>query len=140
MKLFRLAYLSCPVIKVTNDILLNLLLSARQKNHSLEITGTLIHGHGVFFQILEGRKDEVLELFSSIKDDGRHEKIRILFQEPVSERHFKNWSMCYIKIEETRLDRSFNYNQFLRDYKKHDKVSMDTPVINQLKTFSKEQY
>ncbi|WP_029036803.1 BLUF domain-containing protein [Salinimicrobium xinjiangense] len=46
-----------------------------EKNRSLEIKGILLYSDGNFFQILEGEKEVVLEIFQKIEKDSRHHGI-----------------------------------------------------------------
>lgn len=68
-------------------------MSARRKNPANGITGVLIHGGGLFMQVLEGPEQKVLRQYVKILDDRRHDDARILHISPADARIFEQWSM-----------------------------------------------
>lgn len=69
-------YAICYVSNVHKDLDINeiksLLSSWKERNNRNEIKGILLYSEGNFFQVLEGEKKKVLELWKSIKQDSRH--------------------------------------------------------------------
>ena len=58
------------------------------------ITGLLVFGSGIFFQWLEGPRDNVMSLMERLKTDPRHENVVALTEtEEVRERLFPDWDM-----------------------------------------------
>lgn len=47
----------------------------KEKNSRLDIKGILLFSEGNFFQVLEGEKAKVLDLYSTITNDSRHTNI-----------------------------------------------------------------
>ncbi|MDX2089159.1 MAG: BLUF domain-containing protein [Kofleriaceae bacterium] len=85
----------------TSDIAhdINVILDqARRNNSRLGITGMLCVSRDIFIQVLEGGRDEVCELFTTIVRDARHANVRILMFEEIGERRFANWSMGQVDI------------------------------------------
>nr|WP_314862267.1 BLUF domain-containing protein [uncultured Undibacterium sp.] len=74
-----------------------ILITARKNNKALDITGVLVHGGGLFLQLLEGPENNVLRLYTKILDDKRHTDCRIIHISPTKERLFNNWTMGEIK-------------------------------------------
>lgn len=70
--------------------------NAIDKNSSLDITGCLIVYEKSFFQILEGPKKNVLDVFKSIEKDSRHKNIKLIGKGPKINRMFENWSLALI--------------------------------------------
>lgn len=71
-----------------------ILASARRRNPVLGITGVLVYGSGLFFQMLEGPRDHVARLMDLLHKDPRHEGIVVLNEmEDVRERLFPDWDM-----------------------------------------------
>lgn len=68
-------------------------MSARRNNPANGITGVLIHGGGLFMQVLEGPEQKVLRQYMKIVDDRRHNDARILHISPAHSRIFEKWSM-----------------------------------------------
>lgn len=52
--------------------ILKLLEFWKERNESMGIKGILLYSEGNFFQILEGEKTTVLEVFQKIEQDPRH--------------------------------------------------------------------
>ena len=47
----------------------------------------------LFVQVLEGGRDEVCDLYNAIVRDDRHQNVRLLVYEEITERRFGNWTM-----------------------------------------------
>ena len=71
---------------------------SRRNNLRLGITGMLCVSDDLFIQVLEGGRDEVCELFNTIVRDARHNHVRILVFEEISERRFANWTMGHVNV------------------------------------------
>lgn len=96
--LIHLIYSSAAVRPFSQDDLKRLLSNARFKNDKLGVTGMLLYAECSFFQVLEGRPDDVDALFATIKNDDRHSKVTVIIREPISKRAFANWTMGYADI------------------------------------------
>ena len=67
------------------------------------ITGWLVFGSGIFFQWLEGKREDVKRLMGSITADARHNTIVILSEsEDVGERLFEDWDMELVSADDIR--------------------------------------
>jgi hypothetical protein len=76
---------------------------SRKNNPARGITGLLVFGSGVFFQWLEGPRDNVLHLLGSLRKDPRHESIVLLNEnEEIRERLFPDWDMELVEAPEIR--------------------------------------
>ena len=69
--------------------------AARRNNPALGVTGLLLFSEGIFYQILEGRRKDVMYLFDKIFTDPRHNNIWLLKQQDVETRDFADWSMGF---------------------------------------------
>ena len=76
-------------------------------NYSKNITGMLLYIKKDFLQILEGKKNDVLQLYNKIKLDNRHEVVRTLISCYGDERLFNDWSMGYSHFD--NMDGLQNY-------------------------------
>ena len=83
-----------PRAAVLDDIL----EQSRRNNPALGITGMLCVSDDVFIQVLEGGRDEVCELYNAIVRDDRHQHVRLLSYEEITERRFGNWTMGQVNI------------------------------------------
>ena len=67
-----------------------------QKNNSESgISGCLLIGSNSYLQLLEGPDSEVDKLYSKIKTDSRHKKVKKLFEQHTDEKLFSSWSMKF---------------------------------------------
>jgi hypothetical protein len=77
--------------------------AGRRWNPARGITGLLVCGSGVFFQWIEGPRDNVMQLMDRIRADPRHEHIVTLSEtEEVRERLFPEWDMELVSASEIR--------------------------------------
>lgn len=99
--LHNIVYCSRAVHSVDKEALEKIIATARHHNPRFGITGLLVFGSGVFFQWLEGPKDNVTSLFKMISADARHSDVVLLTQEDeFRERLFPNWDMELVEAED----------------------------------------
>ena len=92
--LYMLTYCSRAADGLGDADITRILASARRRNPVLGITGVLVYGSGVFFQMLEGPRAHVGRLMELLHSDPRHEGIVVLNEmEDVRERLFPDWDM-----------------------------------------------
>lgn len=95
--MIRLLYMSQMTPGTTDAQVRDILDSAKRNNRGMGITGVLVHGGGLFMQILEGPEHTVLRTYVKILDDRRHKDCQILQISPAEERLFPAWSMGVIE-------------------------------------------
>ena len=67
-----------------------------QKNNSESgISGCLLISSNSYLQLLEGPDSAVENLYSKIKMDSRHKKVKKLFEQHIEEQLFSSWSMKF---------------------------------------------
>lgn len=93
---FRLIYSSEAAPGLATAELEEMLAESRIRNQVHGITGVLVFVEGAFLQILEGEKEDVLDLMQRIERDSRHRGIKVFYEEEVEERAFASWSMAYL--------------------------------------------
>ena len=71
----------------------SILAECQKNNPARGVTGVLCFSDTVYLQVLEGGRDEVCETFNAIVRDERHEHVRLLSFEEISERRFGGWTM-----------------------------------------------
>ena len=92
--LYNLVYCSRATAGVDDAAVASIIKSAWRWNPAQGITGLLVFGSGIFFQWLEGPRDNILQLMATLKTDPRHESIVLLgTTEEVRERLFPDWDM-----------------------------------------------
>lgn len=70
-----------------------ILIAAVKFNKSKNITGVLLFDDTYFLQILEGKKQDIDELYTKITKDPRHHGIHIKLTGELQTRNFPDWSM-----------------------------------------------
>ncbi|MGB5444450.1 MAG: BLUF domain-containing protein [Psychromonas sp.] len=114
-ELMHLIYASKATIDFSDDDIVDLLTKARKNNHSLNVTGMLLFDKGSFLQVLEGEEETVNKLFTKISRDKRHANIVSIISEAISERYLNDWSMGYVSISRSELEKIEGMNDFFKD-------------------------
>ena len=101
--LYQLVYCSRATPGVDDDAVHRILRSARRRNPEQGITGLLVFGSGIFFQWLEGPRDNITALMARLQADSRHVDIVTLdSSEEVRERLFPDWDMELVSGDHIR--------------------------------------
>jgi Sensors of blue-light using FAD len=101
--LYNLVYCSRSAPDVDDAEVARILATARRCNPAFGITGLLVVGGGIFFQWLEGPRDNVLQLMANLKADPRHSDVVALSEsEEVRERLFPDWDMELVGTDDIR--------------------------------------
>ena len=97
----NIVYCSQAAQHMDKQALEKIIATARHHNPIFGITGLLVFGSGIFFQWLEGPKDNVTSLFEIISKDPRHSNVVLLTKEDeFRERLFPNWDMELVAAED----------------------------------------
>jgi uncharacterized Fe-S cluster-containing MiaB family protein len=99
--LYNLVYCSKATAGVDDAAVARIIEVAKRFNPEQGITGLLVFGSGIFFQWLEGPRDNVTALMNKLKGDSRHDSI-VMFSEneEVRERLFPDWDMELVTTED----------------------------------------
>lgn len=137
-----IVYLSTLVGEETDEMLQDILLTARQCNLRDGITGLLLYHNRSFLQILEGGKKPVTNCFDRIKADPRHTNILELRSEEIEAPHFKGWHMAFLPFDYLNVDhqRGFLNIQTLYFSDKMNELRSDTRSSMYVKTFMDSLY
>jgi Sensors of blue-light using FAD len=101
--IFSLTYCSRAAPNLGNSEIEAIVVAARSNNARRNITGWLVCGSGIFFQWLEGKREDVKQLMGLITADARHNTIVILSEaEDVGERLFEDWDMELVSADDIR--------------------------------------
>lgn len=96
--LVRCLYASRPAQPMAEPFLDTILQQSRKNNPALGITGLLCVAEDLFIQVIEGGRDEVCDLYNAIVRDPRHQQVRLLSYEEITERQFGNWTMGQVSL------------------------------------------
>lgn len=112
-ELYHLAYVSTLVTSMPSDEVVELLRVARACNEIRGVTGLLLLRGDSFFQVLEGRQDDVHAIFERVVADDRHHRIEVLFEEPLAEREFGDWQMGFVELDGVDVSELEGVSDFL---------------------------
>ncbi len=91
--IYRLIYKSKFNENTSFGLLAEIMEKSKKKNEALGITGFLLATDEEFLQVLEGSFKTVNELYHTIVQDQRHNDIRLISFDAVTERAFPEWTM-----------------------------------------------
>ena len=101
--LYNMVYCSRATMGVDDAAVARIIEVSRRSNPERGITGLLVFGSGIFFQWLEGPRDNVISLMERLKTDPRHENVVLLTEsEEVRERLFPDWAMELVTTTDIR--------------------------------------
>ncbi len=101
--LHTLVYCSRAAHGLDAEAIDRIIATARHHNPRFGITGLLVFGSGIFFQWLEGPRDNVVGLMRIITADPRHSSVVLLSEEDdVTDRMFPNWDMELVEASDIR--------------------------------------
>lgn len=112
----------CYVSTAANDLsareIKNLFEQTSTKNNSLDISGFLICSERNFFQLLEGEKAIVTDLFSIISNDPRHHNLIRIVDKPMeshlfNDKYFSDFITENTQFPSYQIERYFRYMQGL---------------------------
>ena len=112
--MYRIIYLSSAIKQFSEEEISLLLIQSRKWNTEHHITGVLLHIEGDFLQVIEGDEIIVKQLFEKIKLDPRHKGVICVFDGPIKERNFTDWSMGFCALEYENLRHVSGYETFDR--------------------------
>jgi hypothetical protein len=96
---FALCYVSTASPTLPNSEILDLLQQSSRNNDFKKITGILLYSNGNFFQVLEGPKDLVLELYQKIEEDKRHYNLMLIFKKEVPGSKFSTYENAFLSLD-----------------------------------------
>ncbi len=101
--LYNIVYCSRATGGMDDAELERIVASARRHNARQGITGLLVFGGGIFFQWLEGPRDNVTALMLRLRTDRRHENIvELSAEDDAGERIFPDWDMELVTSDHIR--------------------------------------
>jgi len=99
--LSQVIYVSVRKASCTDEEIQKILEASNRKNGERDISGVLLYSKSKFLQVLEGEKDEIMELYDKIKADERHTNVIMISLRPIKERYFPSWQMGSKKIDDS---------------------------------------
>lgn len=93
--LHALIYASVARHNLSPDDMGHMLRRARERNHSLGVTGMLLLFDGTFLQYIEGGLPQLELIYRIIRKDPMHLGLIELMHAPVERRAFSHWTMAF---------------------------------------------
>ena len=109
--LVRCLYASRAVAPLDPASLDAIFVQSRRNNPPRGITGLLCFVDDIFIQVLEGGRDAICDLLSTIIRDDRHHSVRILSYEEIPERRFGHWNMGQVNIAKVNASLLLKYSE-----------------------------
>ena len=99
MALFRIVYVSEAAGSVGSGLmpLIDIIGVSEQNNRRDHLTGVLMRHDGQFLQVLEGARADLNRVMARVSQDRRHDNLRMLSDQPISERLFPDWAMARLE-------------------------------------------
>lgn len=101
--MYRLIYKSKSIQEIEWQTVEDILHASEKGNEAHEISGLLLSTNTHFLQIIEGKYEDVNDIFMKIARDERHNQIKLICFEVIDARLFSGWGMRGIGI--------FNFNK-----------------------------
>jgi hypothetical protein len=99
----NLVYCSRAAPGMDDESISRIIAAAKYHNPRFGITGLLVFGSGIFFQWLEGPRDNVTSLLKIITADPRHTDVVVLREEnEIRDRLFPDWGMELVEAADIR--------------------------------------
>lgn len=103
--------------------------AAQRRNVARGITGVLVFGNGVFFQLIEGPAAEIRKLIATLQSDPRHcDVVSLDLCEERRERLYPNWEMERVTADDIRAV----LNDALESSKDQDNVAALKRILEHL--------
>lgn len=96
---YAISYVSTASPNLSEKEIHEVLEYSRNWNNSHDITGILLYSEGNFFQVLEGDKQVLTDLFQNISKDQRHYDIIKIFGKEIIENRFDNYQVEFISLD-----------------------------------------
>lgn len=103
---YVISYVSTQIRDLDPSEVVHILYETETRNEDLGINGLLVYSEGNFFEVIEGEKEKIQELYKHILKDERHKNVILLFQKEVhkpffdeEEAHFISENALYRKMK-----------------------------------------
>lgn len=102
--------------------------SSFRNNNARDVTGVLMYNSGFFFQVIEGKKDDVIYTYNKIILDPRHQNVNLLTDREIENRSFENWPLALVKLNDMDLDvidHVIAWNDLINDSRRKEPISQE---------------
>lgn len=106
---YALSYVSSAARGLDDSEIFEILEKSENENNQKDITGLLLYSEGNFFQVLEGEKDKISDLYKKISKDSRHFNIIKLFEKPIKQEAYDGYKSDFISEDRRYSTSTFKY-------------------------------
>ncbi len=128
-KEYQIIYISEKTSEFKPDNDLNKIISSSfRNNNARDVTGVLMYNGGFFFQVIEGKKEDVVYTYNKIILDPRHQNVNLLADREIEHRNFEDWPLALVKLSDVDLDvidHIVAWNDLINYSRKHEQISED---------------
>lgn len=114
---YAISYVSTARMDLQEQEIDNIMVKTNEYNTAHNITGFLLYNERNFFQLLEGEKEIILNLYEKIKQDRRHKNIIKILEKPVLESAINGYLTDFVtdktKNNESQLKHYLHYIEVL---------------------------
>lgn len=100
---YAIVYVSNAAGELNELEVQQLLAGSKRDNNKKDVTGILLYSESNFFQVLEGEKKTVLDLYDTIQQDKRHNNLIQIFGKEINNESFDGYESDFIS-ENTEID------------------------------------
>jgi hypothetical protein len=120
---YAIIYISSRNPSTTDENVDFILSQADQLNNQNGITGLLVYSNEHFFQLIEGEKNKILELFEKISNDQRHKNVIRFFEKEIFNSAYDGYYCDKVKdiyeFDELKLQDYLNYLMVLEYHERN---------------------
>ena len=106
---YAIVYVSTASQELEKKEIQEILKQTKDWNNDHDITGLLLFSGGNFFQIIEGEKDQILELFQGINIDTRHHNIIQIFGKDIHRPAYDGYASDFVSEEASYDPKKFQH-------------------------------
>lgn len=129
---YAIVYVSNASEDLEKNQINEILNNSKKWNNDNDITGLLLFSGGNFFQIIEGEKKTIIELFQNIQSDNRHHNIMQILGKDIHKPAYDGFESDFVS-EESYYDPE-KFHEYLNQIKVLE-PSAQLAVKNILKAF-----
>jgi hypothetical protein len=113
--LLSIVYVSAAVAPFSEAELAALLAQSRENNAAAGLTGMLLYRDGQFMQALEGDDEAVRAIYEVVAADDRHDRVRTVLEEQITERRFPSWTMGFRLVTDESIRDAPGFDNFFHE-------------------------
>lgn len=108
---YAISYVSTANRDLNEEEVAELLDQTQIRNNNKGVNGLLIYSDSNFFEVIEGTKSKIIDLFKCIKEDPRHRNIMMVFEKEIDKPLFDDKEANF--ISENTQHRQMKVKNFL---------------------------